>query len=121
MSDEQAWPTRAVVDRVAAGFRGARDELREKAHAAFGDENAEVRQLWLDAIFVLDAWRDRTLAALGEPTPVDAHPELADEPPGEWPLVNPVRDTWPVSPANRTRNDASWTWKPQPGMHRSSP
>lgn len=110
MSTDNVWVSRAGVEAVESAFRAARDEIRDLAHAATGDERRPVREAYIAACFVLDRHRDRALIEVGLPTAGGpARPEFADAPAQEYPLVGPP--DWPLVNRSAVRG----------GVHRSSP
>jgi hypothetical protein len=107
--------TRAeAVDLIRPEFDSFRDYVRSMARGSFGhDELREALVLVIEHFNNLD---DAVLARFGLPSPhAEVHPELGDEPPAEWPVVNGQ------SPADRNATDPAWRMDTSPGVHRGSP
>jgi hypothetical protein len=107
--------TRAeAVDLIRPEFDSFRDYVRSMARGSFGHD--ELREALVEVIEHFNNLDDAVLARFGLPSPhAEVHPELGDEPPTEWPVVNGQ------SPANRNANDPAWRMDARPGVHRGSP
>lgn len=103
-----------AANLVRGEFDSFRDFVRAKAKGSFGHD--ELREALVLVIEHFDHLDDAVLARFGLPSPrAEAHPELGDEPPAEWPVVNGQ------SPANRNANNPAWRMDARPGVHRGSP
>jgi hypothetical protein len=103
--------TRAeAVDLIRPEFDSFRDYVRSMARGSFGhDELREALVLVIEHFNNLD---DAVLARFGLPSPhAEVHPELRDEPPAEWPVVN----------GQPPADDPAWRMDARPGVHRGSP
>lgn len=91
MSDQQRWLTEDAVQAVFDLWQQLRDEVRDRAHAATGDDNLPVRKALLDVAFRLNELDDELRFRIGLPPRVAPEPEsaaLSSQPPTDWPLVD---------------------------------
>jgi hypothetical protein len=72
VGEVQVYTPREAADIALAGYTELRDEVRQRAHDAFGDEKAPVRAALLEAVFLMDRWRDVMLARFGVESPAGA-------------------------------------------------
>ena len=91
MSEVRVWTSREAVQVAFGGYDELRDEIRRRAHGAFGDDQRPVRAALLEVVFLLDRWEADMVARFGVEGPaVPVRLELVDPefPRGSEPQLN---------------------------------
>lgn len=102
---------------VRGEFDSFRDYVRAMAKGSFGKD--DVREALVNVVERFNQLDDGVLARFGQASPRGPErPELADDPPGEYPVVQPIAST------SRNAHSSAFHWTPpadQPtGQHRGA-